>query len=124
MKAISKLTLTMMMAAAGAFASAQEGTHAGHGGHQAQAGHADHAGHQAAAPAELTEGEVRKVDKEAGKLTLRHGEIRNLNMAAMTMVLRVQDPAMLEQVKVGDKVRFAADRINGAVTIVQLEKAL
>lgn len=121
MKAISKLTLTIAMAAAGAFASAQDNTHAGHGGRQA---HTSHAGHQAASPADLTEGEVRKVDKETGKLTLRHGEIRNLNMAAMTMVLRVQDPAILEQVKVGDKVRFAADRINGAVTIVQLEKAL
>ena len=124
MKAISKLTLTIAMAAAGAFASAQDNTHAGHGGHQAHTSHAGHAGHQAASPADLTEGEVRKVDKETGKLTLRHGEIRNLNMAAMTMVLRVQDPAILEQVKVGDKVRFAADRINGAVTIVQLEKAL
>ncbi|MEW6371138.1 MAG: copper-binding protein [Pseudomonadota bacterium] len=124
MKAISKLALTIVMAAAGAFASAQEGAHAGHGGHQGHTSHAGHAGHQAASPADLTEGEVRKVDKETGKLTLRHGEIRNLNMAAMTMVLRVQDPAILEQVKVGDKVRFAADRINGAVTIVQLEKAL
>lgn len=120
MKAISKWSLTIVMAAAGAFASAQESTHAGHGGHDT---HAGHAGHQAAAPADLTEGEVRKVDRETGKVTLRHGEIRNLNMAAMTMVLRVQDPAMLEQVKVGDKVRFAADRVNGAVTIVQLENA-
>jgi len=126
MKAISKLTLTMVMAAAGALASAQESTHAGHGGHDAHAGHAGHAepANQAPAAADLTEGEVRKVDKETGKLTLRHGEIKNLNMAAMTMVLRVQDPAMLEQVQVGDKVRFAADRINGAVTVVQLEKVL
>lgn len=121
MKAISTLTLTMVMAAAGALASAQESTHAGHGGHDAHAGHANQ---QAPAAADLTEGEVRKVDKETGKLTLRHGEIKNLNMAAMTMVLRVQDPAMLEQVQVGDKVRFAADRINGAVTVVQLEKVL
>ncbi len=127
MKAISKLSLTMVMAAAGALASAQESTHAGHGGHDAHAGHAGHAepaNQQAPVAADLTEGEVRKVDKETGKLTLRHGEIKNLNMAAMTMVLRVQDPAMLEQVQVGDKVRFAADRINGAVTVVQLEKAL
>ena len=124
MKAISKRTLTMVMAAAGALASAQESTHAGHGGHDAHAGHAVPANHQAPAAADLTEGEVRKVDKETGKLTLRHGEIKNLNMAAMTMVLRVQDPAMLEQVQVGDKVRFAADRINGAVTVVQLEKVL
>lgn len=123
MKALPKLSLTIVMAAAGAFASAQESTHAGHGGHDAHSGHAAHASHQAASPAALTDGEVRKVDKETGKVTLRHGEIKNLNMAAMTMVLRVQDPAMLEQVKVGDKVRFAADRVNGAVTIVQLEKA-
>ncbi|MCP6341430.1 copper-binding protein, partial [Klebsiella pneumoniae] len=65
----------------------------------------------------------KKIDKEAGKITLRHGELKNLNMSAMTMVFRVKDPAMLDQVKAGDKVKFAADRVNGAVTIVQLQAA-
>ena len=117
MNAFSKLTLSIVMAAASTVALAQESTHAGHGSHGA------HAGHAASAPAELIEGEVKKIDQDAEKITLRHGEIKNLNMPAITMVLRVKDPAMLTQVKVGDKVRFAADRANGAVTIVQLEKA-
>ena len=116
MNAFSKLTLSIVMAAASTVALAQESTHAGHGSHGA------HAGHAASAPAELTDGEVKKIDKEAGKITLRHGELKNLNMPGMTMVFRVQDAAMLDLVKAGDKVRFAADRVNGAVTIVQLEK--
>lgn len=120
MNAFSKLTLSIVLAAASTVGLAQENTHAGHGSHGA---HGGHAGHAASAPAELTEGEVKKIDQEAGKITMRHGEIKNLDMAAMTMVLRVKDPAMLTQVKVGDKVKFAADRVNGAVTIVQLEKA-
>ncbi len=117
MNALPKLTLSIVMAAASTVALAQESTHAGHGSHGA------HAGHAASAPAELIEGEVKKIDQDAEKITLRHGEIKNLNMPAMTMVMRVKDPAMLTQVKVGDKVRFAADRANGAVTVVQLEQA-
>lgn len=116
MNAISKLTLAIVISAASSVAFAQD-SHAGHGAQGA------HAGHDAAAAAELTDGEVKKIDKDAGKITLRHGEIKNLNMAAMTMVLRVKDAAMLDQVKVGDKVRFAADRVNGALTVVQLQKA-
>ena len=120
MNAFSKLTLAIAMAAGASIATAQDNGHAGHGSHGAQA---SHAGHQAAAPAELVDGEVKKIDKDAGKITLRHGELKNLDMAAMTMVFRVQDPAMLEQVKVGDKVKFSADRVNGAVTITQMQKA-
>jgi Cu(I)/Ag(I) efflux system protein CusF len=74
---------------------------------------------QAALP--LTEGEVRKVDKEAGKITLKHGEIKNLDMPGMTMVFQVKDPAMLEGVKAGDKVSFTVDRINGAYTVLSIE---
>lgn len=117
MNAFSKLTIAIAMVAASAIATAQEGGHAGHGAHGA------HAGHHATAPAELTEGEVKKIDKEAGKITLRHGELKNLNMAAMTMVFRVKEPAMLDRVKAGDKVKFSADRVNGAVTVVQLQAA-
>jgi Cu/Ag efflux protein CusF len=71
----------------------------------------------------LTQGEVRKVDKAAGKLTLRHGPIPNLEMPNMTMVFRVKDPAMLDRVKVGDKVSFAADKIGGQYTVTQLDPA-
>ena len=68
-----------------------------------------------------TEGEVRKVDKEAKKLTLRHGPIANLGMPGMTMIFQVQDPAVLDRVKAGDKVRFAADKVGGAFMVTQIE---
>lgn len=68
-------------------------------------------------------GEVVKIDKPAGKITVKHGPIKNLDMDAMTMVFRVADPAMLDQVKAGDKVRFEADRVNGAITITSMDKS-
>ena len=121
MNAFSKLAIAIAMTATASIATAQQGAHSGHGAHGAHDAHAAHAGEQTAAPTELTDGEVKKIDKEAGKITLRHGELKNLNMAAMTMVFRVKDQAMLDQVTVGSKVKFAADRVNGAVTIVQLQ---
>lgn len=69
----------------------------------------------------MVEGEVRKVDKEASKLTLRHGELNQLDMPAMTMVFRVKDPSMLDKVKAGDKVKFKAEGTRGALTITELE---
>ena len=71
----------------------------------------------------LTEGEVRKVDKQAKKITLRHGAIRNLDMPGMTMVFNVTDPGVLDKVKPGDKVRFAADKVGDALTVTYLERA-
>ena len=73
--------------------------------------------------AAMTEGEVRKVDKSAKKITLKHGPILNLDMPAMTMVFQVADPAMLEQVKAGDKVRFSADKADGAFSVTKIEPA-
>jgi Cu/Ag efflux protein CusF len=75
----------------------------------------------AGASAAISHGEVKKVDKEAGKITIKHGPLANLEMPAMTMVFRVKDPAMLDEVKEGDKVKFVASRENGALTIIQLE---
>jgi Cu(I)/Ag(I) efflux system periplasmic protein CusF len=76
------------------------------------------------AQAPMVNGQVTKIDESAGKITLKHGPIKKLDMnEAMTMVFRVQDPAMLKQVKVGDKVRFDADRINGQFTVTRIEKA-
>ena len=69
------------------------------------------------------DGQVNKIDAAQGKITLKHGPIKNLDMDAMTMVFRVQDPALLKTVKVGDKVKFAADRVNGQLTVTQIEKA-
>ena len=83
-----------------------------------------HAGGTPAAPAvELSDGEVRKVDKEAKKLTIRHAPLDNLGMPAMTMVFQVADPSVLERVKSGDKVRFSADKVGGAYTVIELEHA-
>ncbi|MEO8302892.1 MAG: copper-binding protein [Betaproteobacteria bacterium] len=76
-----------------------------------------------AAAAAVVDGEVRKVDKDAGKITLKHAPIPNLDMPTMTMVFRVKDPAMLDQVKAGDKVRFTADKFGGQYTITTLEVA-
>ena len=88
---------------------------------------ADDAHHKPAmvaqAASSLSEGEVRKVDKEAKKLTIRHGPLANLDMPAMTMVFQVKDPAMLEQVKAGDKIRFQADKVGSAYTVTHIESA-
>lgn len=70
-----------------------------------------------------SEAEVRKVDTAAGKITLKHGEIKNLDMPPMTMVFQARDPALLTKVKAGDKVRFTADKLNGAYTVLSLEPA-
>ncbi len=67
------------------------------------------------------EGEVRKVDKATGKISLRHGDIKNLDMPPMSMVFQVKDPALLNNVKAGDKVRFTADQINGDYTVMSIE---
>lgn len=67
--------------------------------------------------------EVRKIDTEQQKITLRHGEIANLDMPPMTMVFRVQEPALLQKVKPGDKVRFTADKLGGTLTVLSLEPA-
>ena len=76
------------------------------------------------AQAPMVNGQVTKIDEAAGKITLKHGPIKKLDMnEGMTMVFRAQDPAMLKQVKVGDKVRFNADRINGQITVTKIEKA-
>lgn len=76
------------------------------------------------AQAAMVNGEVKKIDEAAGKVTLKHGPIKNLDMDedGMTMVFRVQDPAMLKKVKVGDKVQFEAERATAGITITKLQK--
>jgi len=67
------------------------------------------------------DGEVRKIDKAAGKITLKHGEIKNLDMPPMSMVFKARDAKLLDQVKPGDKVRFTADTVNGVITVMAIE---
>jgi Uncharacterized conserved protein len=77
----------------------------------------------AVAQSAMVNGQVIKIDEPSGKVTLKHGPIKKLDMnEGMTMVFRVQDPTMLKQVKVGDKVRFDADRVNGKMTVTKIEK--
>ena len=69
----------------------------------------------------MTTGVVKKVDKGAGKVTIRHGPIGNLGMPQMTMVFRVKDPAMLDRLKEGDEIRFVAEKVDGAITVIRFE---
>jgi len=68
-----------------------------------------------------TQGEVRKIDKDAKKITIKHGEIANLGMPAMTMVFVAKDPALLDQVEVGDNIRFTAERVDGVIAVTRIE---
>ena len=70
----------------------------------------------------MTDAEVRTINKGAGKITLKHGEIKNLDMGAMTMVFQVKDAALLDKVKEGDKVQFTAEKIRGQYTVTAIEK--
>jgi Cu(I)/Ag(I) efflux system periplasmic protein CusF len=72
--------------------------------------------------AQDTDGEVRKIDKAQSKITLKHGEIKNLDMPAMTMVFRIKDAKLLDALSVGDKVKFAAEKIDGNYVVTALEK--
>ena len=76
-----------------------------------------------AADAYYVEGEVRKLDKDACKITLKHGPIANLSMPAMSMVFRAKDASMLDKLKEGDKVRFKADKVQGAYTVTEIQPA-
>ena len=70
----------------------------------------------------MTAGEVKKIDKDTGKVTIKHGPIKNLEMPGMTMIFRVKDAVMLDQLNEVDKINFAADKINGAFTLMQIEQ--
>ena len=85
-----------------------------HGGHGAAA--------TAAAAAELTDGEVRRVDKAKGTVMLKHGEIKNLGMGAMTMGFKLKDPKLAEDLNVGDKVKFAAEQKGDDLIVTAIEK--
>lgn len=72
---------------------------------------------------EMSNGEVKKIDKEAGKITIKHGPLKNVGMSAMTMAFRVKDAAMLNQVKEGDKINFIVEKVNGNLTVTKIEAA-
>lgn len=70
---------------------------------------------------EYTKGEIQKIDAAQKKLTIKHGELKNLEMPAMTMVFVVADEAMLEKVKEGQAIEFIADRVNGRITVTEIK---
>lgn len=71
--------------------------------------------------AAMVDGEVRKIDGVAGKITLRHGDIRHLDMPAMTMVFTVSDKALLAKVKAGDRIRFMVVREGGRMVVTDIQ---
>ena len=78
--------------------------------------------HAPSAKTTMAEGIVKKVDRQAGRVTISHGPLPN-GMPAMTMVFRAAEPGLLDQVKVGDKIRFAVERVGGVLTVTSLEAA-
>ena len=112
----SLLAATVMGAAAlslGALASNTGHAHS-HGDKQAAT---------SAASTDMTDGEVRKVDKDSKKITLKHGDIKNLDMPGMTMVFQVKDPAMLDKVQMGDKVKFKVEKAAGGYMVTDIQAA-
>ena len=109
--ALSSLLMSLTLAAP-AFAQQKADAHSAH-----------HPAASATAPAadDMADAEVRKVDKDAAKLTLKHGEIKSLEMPPMTMVFNVKDKAMLDQLKAGDKVRFKAVNEAGKYTVTDIQ---
>lgn len=85
----------------------------------------EHAGHHPtadpAAASYRTDGEIRKVEKVAGKVTIKHGAIINLDMPAMTMVFQVKDKSLLDKFKAGDKIRFRAETENGKLIVTDIQ---
>ena len=75
-----------------------------------------------AASAQTVNGEVVKIEADRGRITLKHEAIPNLEMDGMTMVFRVADPAMLTQVREGERVRFDASRVNGNITVTRIQR--
>ena len=75
----------------------------------------------APAAADMADAEIRKVDKEGGKLTLKHGPIKNLDMPGMTMVFQVKDKALLDKLQAGDKVKFKAINDAGKFTVTEIQ---
>ena len=117
MKQTSLLALVLAagLVASHAASAAANDPHHGHGAPQSV--------QAAPASAAMSDGEIKKVDKSAGKLTIKHGPLANLEMPPMTMVFRAGDPKMLEQVKAGDKVKFEAEKVKGALTVTRIEAA-
>jgi Cu(I)/Ag(I) efflux system periplasmic protein CusF len=121
MNPISKLALAAALALSSASFTLANAAQTAATTEAAGANHSTASSQTGASAASMSEGEIRKIDKEAGKVTIKHGPLTNLDMPAMTMIFRVKDPALLDQVKVGDKISFVADKVGGQFTVMQVE---
>ena len=113
MKTFPLLVATTLIAATPAFAQSD------HASHHVATGEKS----SASAASDLAQGEVTTVDKSAGTVTIKHGPLAALDMPPMTMVFRVKDPAMLDKVKAGDKIRFRAEKVGGNFTVTEYQPA-
>ena len=106
-----------------ALATAAALTLAGHASADAAKGHShgDAKTDHAAMATDMTDGEIRKVDKDSKKITIKHAEIKSLDMPAMTMVFQVKDPAMLDKVQSGDKVKFKVIKSDSGFVVTELQ---
>ena len=126
MKNASLFLSTLFLASGLALAHDHPKKEAGHSGHATPAAPPAAAtsapsATSATATIYMAEGEVRKIDKEQGKVTLKHGEIKKHDMPGMTMVFKVKEPQMFDRIKEGDKVKFDTDRVDGAWTVTKVD---
>ena len=114
MKSLESLTAAGLVAVAASFAGTADAQTMSHGNMPGMK-------MDNTADAVMTDGEVRKIDKQNLKITLKHRDIKSLDMPAMTMVFKVKDAAMLDKVLVGNAVRFAAEKADGAFVVTAIE---
>lgn len=114
MKSLAKLTFVTAVLVAAPFSLYAASHSAAPASSAAPAGSASSAN-------QATDGEIRKVDKDAKKITIRHAELKHLDMPAMTMVFQVKDPSLLDKVKQGDKVSFVAEKEGGQFIVTQID---
>lgn len=120
MKTLKITLMSVALVLSGAVYASPDHGKEGHGAMPAHEGMADmHGMHHG----RMSEGTVKKINSDAGKIMIEHGPLYTLNMPAMTMVFRVQDKSLLDQVKVGDKINFIAENVEGKPTVTQLEAA-
>lgn len=123
------IAISLGLALACAWPAHAQHSHGSHGSHgstpapAAAAAAATGASAAAGTATELAEGVVRRIDKAAGKITLRHGEIKHLDMPPMTMVFQVRDPALLDAVTAGAKVRFRVEQVGSAYVVTSIQAA-
>jgi len=115
-KSLTLIAASLLLSVGPAIAGGDHGH--GHG-----AGHGGGPKTDAPVKMEMVDGEVRKVDTEAKKVTIKHGEIKSLQMPGMTMVFQVKDPALLGKVKTGDKIMFSAEKTGGAFVVTDIQAA-